>query len=69
MNEESKEKIKIVELRAESELPIDEGNELLESIALLSKNFERVIKRLNAQSKGISQTRKETRIKNVNPLL
>ena len=69
MNEESKEKNKIVELRAESELPIDEGNELLESIALLSKNFERVIKRLNAQSKGISQTRKETRIKNVNPLL
>ena len=28
MNEESKEKNKIVELRAESELPIDEGNEL-----------------------------------------
>ena len=58
-----------MELRAESELPIDEGNELLESIALLSKNFERAIKRLNAQSKDVPQTRKETRIKNVNPLL
>ena len=35
-------------LRAESELPINEGNELSESVALLSKNFERSIKRLNA---------------------
>ena len=69
INEDSKEKKKIVELRAESELPIDERNELLESIALLSKNFEKAIKRLNARSKGILQTRKETRIKNVNPFL
>ena len=46
-----------MELRVESELPVDEGNELLESMALL-KNFERAIERLNTKAKGNPQTRK-----------
>ena len=52
VNEKSKERKKLVGLRAEFELPVDEGNELLEYVALLSKNFERAIKRLNTQAKG-----------------
>ena len=50
--EESKERKKLIRLTAESKLPVDEGNELSESMALLIKNFERAIKRLNAQAKG-----------------
>ena len=34
-------------LRVEFLLPNDEGNEFLEPVALLSKNFERALKRLN----------------------
>ena len=56
LNEESKERKKLMGLRAESELPNDEGSEFLELVALLSKNFERVLKRLNNQEKGNSQT-------------
>ena len=52
-NEEFKERNKPVGLRAKYGLLVDEGNELLEYVALLSNNFERVIKRLNAQEKGI----------------
>ena len=40
LNEESKERMKLVGLRADSELLVDEGDELLEFVALLSKNFE-----------------------------
>ena len=54
LNEESKERKKL----DKSEPPVDEGNELLEFMALLSKNFERVIKRLNTQVKGNPQTQK-----------
>ena len=43
-------------LKAKSELLVDEGNELSEYMALLLKNFERAIKRLNAQVKGNPQT-------------
>ena len=39
-------------LRAESKLPNDEGNEFSESMALLSKIFERALKRLNTQANG-----------------
>ena len=51
LNKESKERKKLVGLRAKSELLVDEGNELSESVALLSKNFEKAIKRLNTQAK------------------
>ena len=47
LNEESKERKKLVGLRADSELPVDEGDELSEFVALLPKNFKRSIKRLN----------------------
>ena len=47
-----------MELRVESELPNDEGCEFSESMALLSKKFERALKRLNTLEKGNSQTRK-----------
>ena len=40
LNEESKERKKLVGLRAKSKLHVDEGNELSEYVALLSKNFE-----------------------------
>ena len=56
LNEEFKERKKIVGLRVESELPVDEGSELSESEAYMSKNFERSIKRLNAQVKENPQT-------------
>ena len=36
LNEESKERNKLVGLRAESKLPTDEGNEVSKSLALLS---------------------------------
>ena len=39
-SEESKERKKLEGLRAESELPNDEGIEFSEVMALLSKNFE-----------------------------
>ena len=39
-------------LRAESKLPNDEGSEFSKSVALLSMNFERALKRLNTQVKG-----------------
>ena len=55
MNEVSTERKKLVGLRAEFELLVDEENELSESMALMSKNFERAIKRLNAQVKGNPQ--------------
>ena len=58
LNEESKEMKKLVGLRAESEQPVDEGNELSESMAFLSKNFERAIKMLNNQAKDNPQTQK-----------
>ena len=58
LNEESKERKKLVGLRVESKPPIDEGNELSEFVALLSKKFERDIKRLNTQVTGNPQTRK-----------
>ena len=58
LNEESKERKKLMGLRVESEPPIDEGNELSEFVALISKNFERSIKRLNTQAKGNPQTQK-----------
>ena len=41
-------------LRVEFELPNDEGSEFSKSVAMLSKNFERSIKRLNTQAKGNS---------------
>ena len=44
LSEESKERKKLVGLRVESELINHKGNEFLESMALLSKNFERAIK-------------------------
>ena len=44
LNEEANERKKFVGLRAEFELPNDESDELFESVALLSKNFERAIK-------------------------
>ena len=47
---------KLMGLRAESKLPVDEGNELFEYMALLIKNFERAMKRLNSQAKGNPQT-------------
>ena len=47
-----------MELRVESKLPNDEGCEFSESMALLSKKFERALKRLNTLEKGNSQTRK-----------
>ena len=47
LSEESKERKKLVGLRVESKQALDEGNDLSESVALLSKNFERAIKRLN----------------------
>ena len=47
-----------MELRAEFELTIDEGNELSKSIALMSNNFERAIKRLNTKAKCNHKTRK-----------
>ena len=47
LSKESKERKKLMELRAKFELPNDEGSEFLESVALLSKNFERALKRLN----------------------
>ena len=58
LNKESKERKKLIRLRVESKLLVDEGNELSESMTLLSNNFERAIKRLNAQEKGNPQTRK-----------
>ena len=58
LNEESKEIKKLVGLRVEFELLDVEGNNLLESVALMSKNFEGAIKRLNGQAKGNPQTRK-----------
>ena len=60
LSKESKERKKLMELRAKFELPNDEGSEFLESVALLSKNFERALKRLNTQEKGNSQTSKFT---------
>ena len=51
LNKESQERKKLVGLRVESKLPVNEGNELSEYVALLSNNFERAIKRLNAQAK------------------
>ena len=57
LNEESKERKKLMGLRDKSEPPVDEGNELLEFVALLSKIFEIAIKRLNTQ-KGNPQTQK-----------
>ena len=48
-----KEMKKLVGLRPESELPNDEGNEFSESVALLTKNFEIAIKRLNTQAKKV----------------
>ena len=47
-------------LRVESKLALNEGNELSEFVALLSKNFERAIKRLNTQEKGNAHIRKTT---------
>ena len=47
LNEDSNERMKLVGLRVETKLLVDEGNGLSESMALLSKNFERAIKRLN----------------------
>ena len=52
LNEESKERKKLVGLTVEFEPPVDEGNELSKFMALLSKNFGRAIKRLNTQAKG-----------------
>ena len=43
-------------LRVESKIPVDEGKKLSESLAFLSKNFERAIKRLNTKAKGNPQT-------------
>ena len=45
-------------LRAESKLPNEEGSEFSESVALLSKNFETALKRLNTKVEGNSHTRK-----------
>ena len=58
LNEESYDRKKLEGLKAKSELPVDEGNELSEYVALWSKNFERAIKRLNAHVKGNPQTKK-----------
>ena len=58
LNEESKERKKLVGLRAEFKPHVDEGNEVLEFVSLLPKNFERAIKRSNTQAKGSPQTRK-----------
>ena len=44
LSEEFKERKKLVELKVESELPNDDGYELFESMALLSKKFERALK-------------------------
>ena len=38
--------------RAKSKLLVDEGNEILECVAFVSKNFERAIKWLNTRAKG-----------------
>ena len=56
LNEESKERKKLVGLRVESELPNDESSEYSELVALLSNNFEKVLKRLNTRVKGNSHT-------------
>ena len=58
LNEESYDRKKLVGLKAKSELPVDEGNELSEFVALWSKNFEKAIKRLNAHAKGNPKTQK-----------
>ena len=58
LNEESKERKKLVGLRSKSKLPNDEGSEFSKLVALLSKNFERALKMLNTQAKCNSQTRK-----------
>ena len=39
LSEESKERKKLLRLRAESELPNDEDNEFSELVTLLTKNF------------------------------
>ena len=56
LSEESKEMNKLVGLRTEFELPVDERNELSESVTLLLKFFERAIKSLNTWVKGNLQT-------------
>ena len=60
LSEKSKEMKKLVGLRIESKLPNDEESEFLASMALLSKNFERALERLNTQAKGNPQPRKFT---------
>ena len=52
LSEEFRGRKKIVGLRAESKLPNDEGSKFSKSVALLSMNFERALKRLNTQVKG-----------------
>ena len=44
LSEDSKERKNLMGLRVESELPNDEGSEFLNSVSLLSKNFERALK-------------------------
>ena len=58
LNKEPEERNKPMGQRAKSKPPVDDGNELSKSVALLSKNFERAIKRLNAQAKGNPLTQK-----------
>ena len=48
LNKEANERKKLVGLRAESKLLSDESDELFESMALLSKNFERAIDELKS---------------------
>ena len=53
LNDESKERKKLVGLRVESELPSDKGSEFSKLVAMLSKNFEKALKGLNTQQKVI----------------